>query len=112
MGIDRRKWPLIRTTPTSFRRQVNSQLGRKRMELRPDRRAMLPVAIRPRPRAKPPTIRPILTRRLLLVPQSLAKVGRRTGTSTKDGRVAVLNSSTIVKFARFLAPVLKHTRTI
>ena len=43
-----------------------TELGRKRMELRPDKRAMVPVA-RPRPRAKPPTTRPILTRRLLLV---------------------------------------------
>ena len=39
------------------------------------------------------------------VSQSLAKVERRTGTSTKDGRVAALNNSTIVKFAKFLVPV-------
>jgi len=45
------------------------------------------------------------------VSQSLAKVERRTGTSTKDGRVAALNNSIIVKFAKFLVPVLKHTRT-
>ncbi len=47
-----------------------TDLGRKRTELRPDHRRpaiIPPVATRPRPRAKPPTTRPILTRRLLLV---------------------------------------------
>ena len=36
---------------------------------------------------------------------SMAKVGRRTGTSTKDGRVAVLNSFITVKSVKYPVPV-------
>lgn len=58
---------MSRVSILEFCRSYTTELGRKRTELRPDQaRAIPPVATRPRLRAKPPTTRPILTRRLLL----------------------------------------------